>query len=754
MIHTVRMQRLVLPALAILAVSLASTGTVPPTVHATLAASNGTWTVYHRDDAHTGNDPSLPKVTSVSAGWSSAALDGEVFAEPLIYNGVVYAATLNNTVYALRQADGVEAWHRTVGAPQTSGWSCGNISSAGILGTPVIDAAANRIYVVAEIAGATPTYHLFGLDLGNSGAIVLDTPIAPAGFDWRIEQERGALALRSGWVYVPFGGRAGDCGSYHGYVVGVPVSGSTTLNVYQTPSSGSGLWAAGGIAVDDVTNDVFGTTGNAVAGGCSAVNQNDAVIRLSSTLALQDWFMPQDWQANWCSNDQDLGSAGPLLISSSLMFQAGKWGGGFLLNPNSLGAVDGQLFPTPKPATYAQAEVCLGNHSDATFASFAYAAPFVYVECEGRGLVALNVNTSTQSFSPCNASCAAPDWRAGGSTTFGPPIIAGGAVWAASDGGGLSAFDALTGAPIFQSAGFGINRFVTPAEAGGQVFVPSHTVIRSFNMGFLTWTSLGGTLASGPDAASSGASATDVFVRGTDNALWHRSWNGATWGAWQSLGGTLIADPSAVSEGANSLDVFVIGTDHGIWHRSWNGSIWSAWDSVGGNATSAPDAASWGVGRLDVVVRGTDKGLWHRSWDGTAWGAWDQVGGTATSDPGLVASGVGRVDVFVRGTDNGIWHRSGNGAGTWNAWESLAGIITSGPDAASCAANHLDVFATGSDGGLWQRGYNGTAWGAWQPLGARPTADSGVVCPPGTTTVDVFARGTDNGLWQTSVPGS
>jgi hypothetical protein len=33
---------------------------------------------------------------------------------------------------------------------------------------------------------------------------------------------------------------------------------------------------------------------------------------------------------------------------------------------------------------------------------------------------------------------------------------------------------------IYHSLGFGINRFVTPAEAGGQVFVPSHTVIKSF----------------------------------------------------------------------------------------------------------------------------------------------------------------------------------------------------------------------------------------------------------------------------------
>ncbi|GAG87462.1 unnamed protein product, partial [marine sediment metagenome] len=34
----------------------------------------------------------------------------------------------------------------------------------------------------------------------------------------------------------------------------------------------------------------------------------------------------------------------------------------------------------------------------------------------------------------------------------------------------------------------------------------------------------------------------DVFVRGTDNALWYKWWDGA-WHGFKSLGGFLIADP-------------------------------------------------------------------------------------------------------------------------------------------------------------------------------------------------------------------
>ena len=180
----------------------------------------------------------------------------------------------------------------------------------------------------------------------------------------------------------------------------------------------------------------------------------------------------------------DLGSAGPLLISPNLMFQSGKWGTGFLLNPNALGGMGHQLYPAPLPATYAEANTCLGNHTNANFGSYAYAAPFIYLQCQGAGIVALHVNTAAPSFSPCDNPCLAPDWRAGAGLTFGPPIVAGGLVWAASCGNGLYAFDAATGAQVFHSAAFGINHFVTAAEAGGQVFVPSNNVIRSFVMGF------------------------------------------------------------------------------------------------------------------------------------------------------------------------------------------------------------------------------------------------------------------------------
>ena len=53
-------------------------------------------------------------------------------------------------------------------------------------------------------------------------------------FSSLVQEERGALALVNGIVYVPYSGYFGDCGSYHGWVVGVQIN---------NPSTGVMAWA-------------------------------------------------------------------------------------------------------------------------------------------------------------------------------------------------------------------------------------------------------------------------------------------------------------------------------------------------------------------------------------------------------------------------------------------------------------------------------------------------------------------------------
>jgi hypothetical protein len=482
-------KRLRFAAAAAMAVLAGSTAVVQAAPHAAAApkaaavVTNGSWPVYHHDNAHTGFDSTQPTASGATTGWVSPAMDGAVYASPVVYGGIVYAATLNNTVYAFNQADGSLLWSTHLGTPTSSGWTCGNVSPLGILGTPVIDTAAGRIYVA--FFASDHLYRVDGLNL-TTGAIALNTSIPTtigSGFDWTIQQQRGALALANGNVYVPFGGRWGDCGSYHGWVVGVATNGSPTPIVYETPSTGSGVWAAGGVAIDDATGNVFFATGNHVPRStCSSAVNSDSVIRTAPALGLAtSFFQPQDWSANWCATDMDLGSAGPVLISPTLAFMSGKYGQGFLVDPTNLGGTNGQLFPAASP--YAGADVCVGNHNDATFGSFAYAAPYVYLSCQSQGIVGLKVDTAAKTFSLCGATCAAPSWHSGAGKVYGPPIVAGGIVWAVdTSGSGLTGFDAATGTSVFQSGAFAARNFSTPSEAGGQVFVASDTVVREFNL--------------------------------------------------------------------------------------------------------------------------------------------------------------------------------------------------------------------------------------------------------------------------------
>src|SRR5260221_2499177 len=257
------------------AVLIAASPLLPQPAGAAAIVPNGSWTVYHRDDGHTGNDPTLPKLSTATQGWISPILDEQIYASPLVQGGLVYAATLHNTVYALNPSDGTVVWSKNLGAPMTSGWTCGNVSPQGILGTPVIDVPGNRIYVTTLTSDGI--YRVVRLDL-STGTPTLTTQLnLGSSFDWRIEQQRGALAVRNRYVYVPFVGSCGDCGTHHGLGVAVPANGPPRPPPYQTPGNGSGIWSPGGVVIDDTTGNVFVTTGNGPGTGGSPANQNDTV---------------------------------------------------------------------------------------------------------------------------------------------------------------------------------------------------------------------------------------------------------------------------------------------------------------------------------------------------------------------------------------------------------------------------------------------------------------------------------------------
>jgi hypothetical protein len=58
---------------------------------------------------------------------------------------------------------------------------------------------------------------------------------------------------------------------------------------------------------------------------------------------------------------------------------------------------------------------------------------------------------------------------------------------------------------------------------------------------------LGGELQGKPTVVSWGPNRIDIFVKGTDNALWHKAWDGSNWTSYESLGGVYKGEPAVVS---------------------------------------------------------------------------------------------------------------------------------------------------------------------------------------------------------------
>src|SRR5438270_7280304 len=77
------------------------------------------WPTYHNDPTHAGYDSTAPASGVIGSAWN-AALDGSVYAEPLLVGNLVLVATENNTLYGLDSNSGSVAWFTHLGTPVRS----------------------------------------------------------------------------------------------------------------------------------------------------------------------------------------------------------------------------------------------------------------------------------------------------------------------------------------------------------------------------------------------------------------------------------------------------------------------------------------------------------------------------------------------------------------------------------------------------------------------------------------------------------
>src|SRR5690242_10435479 len=151
-------------------------------------------------------------------------VSGHVYAQPLYWQppgsstGMLVVATEDATVHALDGSTGHEIWQRSLGRPvPRSSLGCGNINPLGITGTPAIDEQTAAIYLDAALSEPSGPHHrLFALSL-KDGKILPGWPVdvgdalraEQQAFNARDQNERGALAILDGTLYVPFGGHYG-----------------------------------------------------------------------------------------------------------------------------------------------------------------------------------------------------------------------------------------------------------------------------------------------------------------------------------------------------------------------------------------------------------------------------------------------------------------------------------------------------------------------------------------------------------------
>jgi outer membrane protein assembly factor BamB len=478
--------------------------------------------MHHNDLARDGVyvDGKLLKsvVTSIhiDTSFMNATVTGNVNAGPLYLAGSgsnpdeVIVATERNNVYAFNAATGAQRWMNPAGTPVTSGLPCGNINPLGVTGTPVIDGATRTIYLDAMTADSTATAkHMIHALNADTGAEVTGWPVdvnatASSGgtsFSSVLQNQRSALTLVGGKVFVTYSGHVGDCGGYHGWVVGVTTSGTPQVTSWATRAIAGGIWGSSGIASDGTS--LFFATGNTKSSAANPppfttpgqYGDGETVYKFPTSLAAPsmssttDLFVPSDWMS-LDTSDADIGGTNPVIFSvpgatpANLLMALGKNGNAYLLNRASLGG-----FQVQPMASLSVSSTDIINAAAVYRTATATYVVFRNGNTQGAKGVGCPAQQASGGLSAIRVNAGSPPTMAvawcGGPSAVGSPAVSmtdtngtNAIVWAVGSDNKLYAIDGDSGATLATSAAMStVAAIQTPIVTGGRIFVASNTQV-------------------------------------------------------------------------------------------------------------------------------------------------------------------------------------------------------------------------------------------------------------------------------------
>ena len=326
------------------------------------------------DTARTGARADEAELSPATVGTGMKVLydnqiDGQAYAQPLVFDHTVYIATERNILYAFDVATGASRWPAlSLGRPAPADPGCQDLQpSLGVTATPVIDPATGTIYVTdrtwdgSSTASATWWVHAINASTGQEapgwpvqiqGAASNDPG---AAFDPVIQLQRPGLLLLDGAIFAGFGSFC-DFYAYRGWMARVAISNQAVSLWTTEPGFGQlgSIWMAGGGPASDGAGTILVATANGSTpargnGSTPGPYWGMSVVRLAvqgnGSLLPTDHWTPCSAISD-SGDDLDLGSGGPVLLPDSLgsaphphlMVVGGKNGKLYVLDRDHLGA--------------------------------------------------------------------------------------------------------------------------------------------------------------------------------------------------------------------------------------------------------------------------------------------------------------------------------------------------------------------------------------------------------------------------------